>query len=138
MAINSTTVGPGVLRFTSPSAMDMSTQVTKCEISPKANRSDKLTTLSGETISGTSTYTAELTVSAIQDLTTSGFVAWSYTNAGKEASFEYTPNTANGAKVTGKCVIDPVTVGGEVGNRATTEFTFECPTLPTFKGSGGR
>ena len=134
MAIKSTIVGPGTLKFTAPSAMDISTQVTKCEISPKANRSDSLTTLSGESISGTSTYTAELTVSAIQDLTTSGFVAWSYTNAGKEGTFEYKPNTAGGATVTGKCVIDPVTIGGEVGSRATSEFTFDCPSLPTFKG----
>ena len=130
MAIQAVTVGPGSLSFTSP-AMEISSQVTKCVVTPSQEIGDTLHVLSGESIAGEAEHAATLDVSAISDLTKSGFVAWSWANAGKTVTFTYTPNTKNGLKVSGQCVVAPVPVGGDVKQRATTEFSFTCPTLPT-------
>lgn len=131
MAIKSYMVGPGTLSFTTPS-LEISAQVTKAVVTPNVETGDNIHVLSGEVLAGDRTYTGQLEVTALQDLTKSGLIDFSWTNAGKEVSFTYTPNTAEGAKIAGKCVVDPISVGGDAKTRATSDFTWQCPTLPTF------
>lgn len=138
MAPKHYTVGPGKLSLSSSSS-DFSAQVTACTVSATASRGDTVHVLSGDSIAGESTYTGSLAVSLLQDLSASGIVDFSWKNAGKEVAFTYTPNTAEGAKITGKATVDPISIGGEAKARATSEFTWECAELPTFtpKATGG-
>lgn len=140
MAISTYTVGPGTLKFTlagaSKSETPFESQVTKCVINTSADRGDQLNVLSGESIGSEPDYKAQLEVSVLQDLKKNGIVDWSWTNMGKEATFTYTPNTAEAATVTGKCTIDPISIGGEVKSRATSDFTWDCIGMPTFTPKG--
>lgn len=134
MAIQSYTVGPGKLTFSSP-AGSFESQVTSARVNVSSKRSDDLKVLSGESIPGESDYTFNLEGSCLQDLKKSGFVDFTWTNMGKTSSFTYTPNSSLGATVTGQVVIDPISVGGNVGERATSDFSFPCVGRPKFKGA---
>lgn len=131
-------VGPGKLTFGSSTGTDFSAQVTSCTITPNVTRGDSIHVLSGDVLVGDSSYTATLTASLLQDLTTSGIVAYSWSNAGETVDFEYTPNTVVGATVVGTVVVDPISVGGEVNTRATSEISWTCDELPAFEaGTAG-
>ncbi|CAM4368529.1 MULTISPECIES: hypothetical protein [Corynebacterium] len=131
MAISSYIVGPGSLTFSSP-AGTFSSQITSAKVTTSSKRSDPLKVLSGEEIPGESDYTFTLEATALQDLSKSGIVDFSWKSMGKTADFTYTPNTKEGAKVSGKCVIDPISIGGDVGERATSDFSFQCLGKPSF------
>lgn len=131
-------VGPGKLTLGATSGVDFSAQVTSCTITPNATRDEPLHVLSGEVLAGDSAYTATLAASLLQDLTTSGIVAYSWTHAGETVDFEYQPNTALGATIVGTVVVDPISVGGEVNTRATSEISWTCDELPVFEaGTAG-
>lgn len=131
MAIKSVTVGPGDLTFATDS-QTFASQITSARVTVGVNRGDELKVLSGESIPAEATYTYELEATALQDLSANGIVDWSWKQAGKVASFVYTPNKANAATVKGSVVVDPISVGGEVGQRATSDFTFPIVGTPTF------
>lgn len=140
MAIKHYTVGPGTLKFTIGSASSGSTsfesQITKAVVNTSVDRGDSLNVLSGESIGGTPDYKAQLEFSCLQDLTANGIVDWSWKNMGKDAQFTYTPSTEVGATVTGKVTVDPISIGGEVKGRATSDVTFQCVGMPTFTPKG--
>lgn len=131
MAIKSVTVGPGDLTFATDS-QTFASQITSARVTVGVNRGDELKVLSGESIPAEATYTYELEATALQDLSANGIVDWSWKQAGKVASFVYTPNKANAATIKGTVVVDPISVGGEVGQRATSDFTFPIVGTPTF------
>lgn len=131
MAISSYTVGPGKLTFSSPSG-SFESQITSARITTSASRSESLKVLSGEEIPGDSTYKFTLEATCLQDLKTAGIVDFSWKNMGKTVSFTYTPNSALKATVTGKVVVDPINIGGKVGERADSDFSWECIGKPAF------
>lgn len=132
MPISHHKVGPGSLTFTTP-AGTWSSQITSARVTPSSNHGDPVQVLSGEQVSGEVTFTAALEFSCLQDLdVNNGLVSWSWTNRGKEATFTYTPNTAAKGKISGKCIIEPIAVGGTVGENATSDVTFQCVDMPNF------
>lgn len=132
MAISHYTVGPGKLSFTSPSG-SFESQITAARVTVNTNRGESLKVLSGEEIPGDSRYDFTLEASCLQDLKTSGIVDFSWKNMGKTVSFTYTPNNSLSATVTGQCLVDPISIGGNVGDRATSDFAWPCVGKPTFK-----
>lgn len=131
MAIRAYTVGPGTLTFTGTNTAIQS-QVTAARVTTNANRGDDLKVLSGETIPGESTYTFALEVTVLQDIVAKGIIDFSWVNMGKQVDFTYTPNTESRATITGKVVVDPISVGGPVGDRATSDFTWNIVGTPKF------
>jgi hypothetical protein len=94
------------------------------------NSEDAITTLSGDTLGGARTYGAELDVTAVQDLDTAGLVAWSWAHKGEDVPFTYTPSTAVGTAITGTVTVDPLSIGGDIGSKPTSDFTWTCVGLP--------
>lgn len=133
MAVKSHKLGPGTLTFGATGAiLDMTTQVTKCQVNPTVDSGDSLTTLSGDSLAGDRTYGAELDITAVQDdLASTGMVAWSWAHKGEEVPFTFTPNSALGVSVTGTVTVDPISVGGDVGAKNTSDFTWSCTGFPT-------
>ena len=132
MAIRAYTVGPGTLTFTGAKAEQVSSHITAARITTNANRGDNLKVLSGEEIPGESTYTFALEVSCLQDLDQHGLIDFSWTYMGTAVPFVYTPNTENEAQVSGQVVVDPISIGGPVGDRATSDFTWNIVGKPEF------
>jgi hypothetical protein len=132
MAVSNFKVGPGTLTFGSVgSVLDMTTQVTAARVSPTKDAEDSLTTLSGDTLGGAVTYGADLEVTAVQDdLDATGMIAWSWAHKGEEVPFTYTPNAALGRSITGTVTVDPIAIGGDVGAKNTSDFTWTCVGFP--------
>lgn len=124
-------MGPGTLKFDTALAQDPSLQVTACEIIPteKVDVDDDLDVLTGDVLYGDETITYEwvLKVTIIQDIGSSGFIAWTWTNAGQTKLFEFIPNTVGARKVTGSIIVVPSTIGGEAKKRPTAELSFRMP-----------
>ena len=131
MPVKSVKLGPGTLTFGPVGTpMDASCQLANGVVTWDKNKDDDLTVLCGDVISGATTYTAKLSGTMVQDLDAgaTSLVAWSWTNKGTEVDFEYTPNTAAGASVSGKCIVDPLDVGttDDYGSTMTSDFEYDC------------
>lgn len=125
MAVKSTVLGPGVLEFgETGSLMDFTTQVTAATVSMEPDRDDPIPTLSGDNLVGEATYAAELEATLVQDLSESGIIAWSWEHKGETLPVRFIPNSAAGLTVTGSVIIDPISIGGDVKVRNTSDVTY--------------
>lgn len=133
MPTKSYVVGKGVLKITTPDkALDLAVQVTSAKITPSVKRDDDIVVLSGATIAGATNYTATLEFTALQDLTANGVIDYSWKNAGQEVQFEFSPAKQGAMKFAGAVIIDPITAGGDVNARATSEVKWNCIGMPSF------
>lgn len=131
MAIKSYTIGPGSLVFGSPGTPgEQAAQITSAVVDFDVDADDDLPVLSGEVLAGEETYTFTLAVSLLQDLAATGLVAWSWDNKGTVVPFEYVPNTAHDRRVTGQIKVRPISVGGEVKAKATSDVEFQGVGFP--------
>lgn len=125
MPVNSTVLGPGRLEFGEVGTlMDFSCQVTSVTVSMEPEREDPTPTLCGDSLIGESSYTATLEATLVQDLAETGIVAWSWENRGSTMPVVFVPNSAAGAEVTGSVVIDPISIGGDVKVRNTSDVSW--------------
>lgn len=138
MAIVSTKLGPGTLKLGAAGAEDVSCQVRACAVNATENieSADAIPTLCGEEIPAEESvdYSYELSGTLLQDLTASGVVDYTWTNAGDEVAFEFIPVTALARKVTGTVRLIPLTIGGEVSktDRLAADFTWSIIGTPVF------
>lgn len=132
MPANAEEMGPGTLTIGGTgSVLDMTAQVTKCKVGWKANAADSTKTLSGDTVGGGRSYTAQLTATVFQDdLGVSGMVDYSWAHKGDEVPFTFVPKTG-GRGVAGTLTVDPIDVGGDVGAKNTSDLTWDCVGEPT-------
>lgn len=132
MPVNSTVLGPGTLEIgETGSLMDFTCQVTSATVSMEADREDPIPTLCGDNLVGEATYTAELEATLVQDLTESGIVAWSWAHKGETLPVRFVPNNALGMEVNGRIIVDPISIGGDVKARNTSDITYSFVGEPT-------
>jgi hypothetical protein len=126
MAVQSIEVGPGVLQIGSgPLAVEA--QIEACRVVWSESVSASRPVLSGEVLPGKATFTAQLTGTAIQDLSAGGFVAYTYANKGTKVPFTFIPSTAAGREVTGFVYPIPLEIGGNAReNGPSSQFTWRC------------
>lgn len=124
-------LGPGELTLNSDTALDLSCQMTKVEITWDVDEDDAVPVLCGGVMPGDTTYSAKLEGEAFQDLSTGGLIDYTWKKRGEIADLVFTP-TAGAAKVTGKVVIRPLNVGGDVGKKNTTDIEFMFVGEPDF------
>ncbi|QFG13040.1 major tail protein [Gordonia phage Schiebs] len=127
-------LGPGTLTFGQVGTeLDVSCQVTAASIEWEADAEDSMPTLCGGTIAGERTYSATLKATLFQDVELDGSVDWTWKNAGAEVPFTFTPRTDTpSAKVAGVVTVDPITLGGDVNKRNTSDLEWSCVGRPTF------
>ncbi|HKE75223.1 MAG TPA: hypothetical protein VKB57_16495 [Acidimicrobiales bacterium] len=140
MTASTTPLGPGTLKLgETATALDVSCQLTAAQVEWDKDKEDDETTLCGDVVPGDTTYTATLSGTLYQDLAVAtGVVAYTWENKGQAVPFEFVPNTAAGATVTGTVVVDPITVGGdEMKAKMTSDFEWDCVGEPdiTFGGA---
>lgn len=125
MPVKSTVLGPGILEFGETGSLkDFSCQVTSVTVGMEPDRDDPTPTLCGDSLVGEATYNAELEATLVQDLEESGIVKWSWDHRGETVPVRYVPNRAAGLEVTGRVIIDPISIGGDVKVRNTSDITY--------------
>jgi len=132
-------VGPGTFTVGEVGApLDMSCQLTSFTIAWEADAEDDEPTLCGGVLSGDRTYSAKLTGTVAQDLETDGVIDFTWKNKGAEVPFSFTPDNSDATtKVTGKVIIDPLNLGGDVGKRGKSEFEWAVVGVPTLTLADG-
>jgi len=135
MPISSYKMGPGVFTIgTAP--LDVSCQVTSLAVTPTENvtTEDAVHVLCGDTLPASDTVDYSFTVggTVLQDLAAAGVVDYTWTHMGEEVPFSFIPNTAADREVSGTCRIVPLTIGGDVSTRPTSDFTWAVIGTPVF------
>lgn len=124
-------MGPGTLKFDTGLATVASIQVVSAEIvaSEQVETEDDVDVLTGDTLYGDETITFEWVLSAtiLQAIGSSGFVTWSWTNAGQTKDFEFIPNTVAARKITGTVKVVPIKIGGASKSRPQSDFSWRLP-----------
>jgi hypothetical protein len=119
--------------------LDVSCQVTSVSVNPTENvdTEDALHVLCGDVLpaSDTVSYAYTLSGTLLQDLSTGGVVDYTWDNAGVEVPFEFTPDDTGADTVAGVCRLIPLTIGGEVTARPTSDFEWAIIGTPTFTPS---
>jgi hypothetical protein len=137
-------IGPGLLTIgATGTEIDWSCQITSAQVEWESDAEDDEKVLCGDTIPGARTYTATLSGTAHQDLgapAAESMVAFSWANKGTTQPFVFVPNDTLTSQITGSVVIDPLTVGGDIGTNGTSDFEWACvgePDLGTYTPAAG-
>lgn len=125
--------GPGSLTFNA-GAQVASAQVTKCavEADESVKSTDAVPVLSGEELPAeeTASLAWKLTGSVIQDIDAAGLVAFTWDHAGEELSFVFIPNTVEDRQISGVVRIVPLSLGGDVSARNTSDLSWSIIGTP--------
>ena len=107
------------------------TQASNISLTPDVDeQGDRLETLSGDIILPSETTSWTMSITAVQDFTSStGFVNYCMANAGDVVSFSWKPN-ATGPTYTGTLKVRAAEIGGEVNTRLTTSVEFAVVGTP--------
>lgn len=125
-------LGPGELTLGEiGDELDISCQLTECSLNPDVDSEDDTPVLCGDIVPGNRTYTWALEMSVFQDWRADGVNAFSIEHRGKRVPFTFSPDD-NGVEVKGEVMIDPMSLGGEVGARATADWELSVVGEPTF------
>lgn len=137
MSVVSYKVGPGELTFgaAGPTLQDFTAQVTECAVEWSEDVEDSVPTLDGGELDGEPTYTATLTGVFIQDIGETGVTRWSWDNKGLKFPFSYTPNNDLDVAFTGVVRVAPLTAGGTVKTKPTSDFEWACIGEPVMADS---
>jgi len=116
--------------------LDVSCQVTSVSVNPTENvdTEDAIHVLCGEVLPASDTvdYSYTLSGTVLQDLSTGGVVDYTWDNAGQEVPFEFVPDDTAADMVTGTCRLIPLTIGGDVPSRPTSDFEWAIIGTPVF------
>ena len=135
MPINSYKMKNGTFTIgTAP--LDVSCQVTSLTVKPAENvtTEDAVHVLCGDTLESSDTVDYSFTVegTVLQDLAAAGVVDYTWTHMGEEVAFVFVPDLVTDRSVTGVCRIVPLTIGGDVPTRPTSDFVWKCIGTPVF------
>lgn len=130
------TLGPGTLTFGSVgSILDMSCQITEIKFAAEGDSEDAELVLCGDSIAGARTYTWTMSGTTYQDLETDGVIDWSWKYAGTEVPFKFVPDSTGESAVTGRVIVDPIELGGTVGQKNKSEFEWGLVAAPSLRAN---
>lgn len=134
MPIKADALGPGRLTFgEAGSPSEWGAQLTKCDLTYKLDEEDPIPVLSGEELDGDDTLTSELSGTVFQSMDKAGLIYWSKLHSMEKVPFEFVPSTAASEfSIKGVVKIVPLTIGGDVKKRNTSDFTFRCVGDPSY------
>ena len=119
--------------------LDVSCQVTACSVNPTENvdTEDAIHVLCGDVLPASDTvdYSYTLSGTVLQDLSAGGVVDFTWTNAGEEVPFEFVPDDTGADMVTGTTRVIPLTIGGDVPSRPTSDFEWAIIGTPAWTPS---
>ena len=130
----STEFGPGTLVLGEVGTeIDISCQVINAIIEWDKDKDDDVVVLCGDTVAGSTVYSATISGEVFQDVADSaGLLAKSWSAKGTEITFEFVPNTAAGTSATGTLVLDPIAFGGdEAKAKMKSDFSWSIVGEPT-------
>lgn len=128
-------LGPGTLLIGAVPGFEASFQVSALALTPATDSTDGTPTLAAPEPPPLTKTTYTLDGTAVNDFTDpAGFQRYCYDNDGLETDFVWTPNTPAAAECAGRCTVRAFTMGGNVAEQLTTDFSFPCTGKPVWTG----
>ena len=124
MAIPAHTLGPGSLLLGDAPGSEFSVACTAVTLEPSVDTDDDLVVLSGDTLPGEDTFTWSLNATLLQSYSVGGLTDWLFDHRGEVVPFTFTPRTSHGRAWTGEVKVRPMSVGGDVKTRNTSDVEF--------------
>lgn len=119
-------LGPGSLKFgVTGSPKEFAAQCSKVELTPKVDSDDNIPVLSGEEIAGDESIEWTIGGTLYQSYDADSLIRWCFDNRLTTVPFTFLPSDESTDKWSGECRIVPVTIGGEVRKRNTSDFEFK-------------
>lgn len=139
MAVESIEIGAGLLTIGATSALtDFSEQCVSAKIIPNVTKGERRRVLSGGVTPGSRTEEHKLQVKLLNDFgVANSKTEWLWENRGKEMPFVFVPNSAKTRKVTGTLVVEPIDIGGDVGEKPENQVEFDILGAPNFAAHPG-
>ncbi len=132
------TFGPGSFKLgKSGSQREIAQQMTKLTLEPKSDFEDDVPVLSGETVPGDASTDWTVKGTANQDFDKASFELFCYVNRLTDMPFLFTPKNTSAVSWSGVCTVVPLTVGGDVKKKNTSDFEFRVIGEPTPVDSTG-
>lgn len=132
MTIKSTVLGPGTLVIGEVGTEEQfAAQLTNIRLVPTITTTDPIPVLSGEELDGDDTEVWEMSGTLLQSFDADSLIDWALTNKGAKLPYVFVPNTVADRQYTGIVKVQPVTIGGDVKKRNTSDFTWRCTGAPT-------
>lgn len=132
MVAKSHVLGPGSLKLGETATQrETAAQLTKFSLEPSTDFEDDVPVLSGESVAGDASTDWALKGTANQDFDLESLEMWCYRYRLQEVPFLFTPSSAHAVSWSGVCTIVPLTVGGDVKKKNTSDFEFRVIGEPT-------
>lgn len=132
MPVKSSQLGPGSLTIGQPaSSREWGGQLTKCALTPSTDFEDNIPVLDGGELSGDATTTWILGGTLLQDYDLDSLEDFAFENRLKDLPFVFTPSNTGKREYSGVVTVVPITVGGDVKKRNTSDFEFRVLGEPT-------
>lgn len=114
-------------------AVAFNAQATNVALVPSTKEvGDPVEVLSGDKIAAEDETTWALVFTGIQDFDESaGWIEFARANAGETVAFTFQPSAAVNPSYAGTCKVRPVTIGGPVATRLTSDASWPIVTGPT-------
>ena len=125
------TLGPGSLKLgETATAQEFAAQLTAAALTPTVEADDDIDTLDGGVLSGEDTETWAMSGTLLQDYELDSLEDWCFANKSLVVPFVFTPSTRGSRTYSGMCKVRPITVGGDVKTRNTSDFDFPVIGIP--------
>lgn len=132
MAATAHKLGPGHLKFGSAGTeKEFAAQCSKVELVPSVDSDDNIPVLSGEEIVGDESISWTIGGTLYQSYDSTSLVRWCFDNRLTTVPFTFMPSDESEDEWTGECRIVPLTLGGDVRKRNTSDFEFKLIGEPT-------
>lgn len=114
-------------------AVAFNAQATNVALVPSTKEvGDPVEVLSGDKIAAEDETTWALVFTGIQDFDdAAGWIEYARANAGETVPFTFEPNSVDAPSYAGTCKVRPVTIGGPVNARNTSDASWPLVTGPT-------
>ena len=132
------TLGPGSLKFGKTGAeTEFASKVTKATYDPGYSEAETTPMLDGSDFKPEGEWNGgKISGTFYQDFTLAGLEAWCFNHAGETMPFVFTPKTGQGNfKISGECVIKPVSIGGDPKKTNTADFEFSVLGKPRMEAT---
>lgn len=127
------TLDNGVLTIGEPGSLHtLQRQTTEVTLEPAVTKKDPIRVLSGGQAPGARTETWTLKGKLLQDFgqADDSIVEWLLTAAGQQLPFSFDPDDSSDKLLTGTLTVEAVSIGGTVGEPASSDFSFELVGRP--------
>lgn len=131
MPIKAHTTGPGSLTIGDTPGKEFAIAVTKVSLEPSVDTDDDLVVLSGAALPGEDTFTWSLNATLLQDFDVDGLADYLFDNRGTVVPFKFTPSSAHTRGWGGQIKLRPMSIGGDVKKRNTSDVEFPLVGQPT-------